>query len=402
MPLKRIDTLDVLRGIALLGIFFMNIEFFNRSILEMGIAPPAVDGATDIVFARVIELCVTGKFWILFSLLFGMGFVVMKTQAAKNQRAFIPLYLRRCIALLVFGLLHTAFLWPGDILHTYAIAACIFMLVPEIPAKYSIAFGVVLSMVMPLMSIFSGGVAMLQPELMAKQLGEVASELHVLSSKAAAVYQHGSYHEVTLQRIADFSELLGNELYVVMMALGFFFIGAGIMRSGVLLDTAKYRRILIVYGLLCGTVGALLILFSQSIHTYEPLTGKGLLYQGVMMLGNLPLALAYLCLIAIAMSYATIARLLKIFAPAGKMALSNYLLQSVVASTVFFGYGLGYWGQWGRSSLVLFVIVVYATQVVCSKLWLRYFNYGPMEWIWRAITYMQLPDMKKFSAAENS
>jgi uncharacterized protein len=400
--LARIDFLDVLRGIALLGIFLMNIEFFNRSLLLAGTFPPAADGNIDIMFARATEILITGKFWILFSLLFGMGFVVMKTQADLKGMKFIPMYLRRSFALLIFGLLHIAFLWSGDILHSYALAAFVFMFIPLIPSKYSILLGVMLAMTMPLVSLSTGILGLLMPELMGEELAAVASEFQSLAAEASPVYASGTYIEVTAQRMRDFSSILSNEIFVVMTALGFFFIGAGIMRSGALLNLEKYRSSFIKYGLIFGTLGVVLIAIAQGMHTYQPLSPKGMLHLGLMMIGNLPLSIAYLCLAAVLMGYSGAGRILKLFAPAGKMALTNYLMQSVIASSVFYGYGLGYWGQWGRASLVVFVIVVFATQIVFSHLWLRYFNYGPMEWIWRAITYMKLPQMKKLPALSHT
>ena len=94
------------------------------------------------------------------------------------------------------------------------------------------------------------------------------------------------------------------------------------------------------------------------------------------------------------MSFASGSKILGVLAPAGKMALTNYLMQSLIASTVFYGYGLGEWQRWGRADLVLFVLFIFIAQVIFSHAWLRYFRYGPIEWLWRALTYWKLPNMR--------
>src|SRR5262245_33859500 len=120
---ERIEELDVVRGFALIGVFLMNVEFFNRSIagIEEGM-PPGLTGL-DWFASWFIAYFVQGKFWTIFTLLFGMGFAVMLTRAERAGRPFLVPYLRRILALAVFGALHFIFLWAGDILFAYAIAA---------------------------------------------------------------------------------------------------------------------------------------------------------------------------------------------------------------------------------------------------------------------------------------
>src|SRR6187399_494364 len=126
---ERIQALDVVRGFALIGIFLMNIEWFNRPIAELGIGlPPSAQGA-DWLAGYLIYILVQGKFWTMFSLLFGMGFAVMLTRAERAGRSFLVPYLRRIAALAAFGAIHHIFLWAGDILFSYAVAAmCLLLL----------------------------------------------------------------------------------------------------------------------------------------------------------------------------------------------------------------------------------------------------------------------------------
>ena len=126
---ERIQALDVVRGFALIGIFLMNIEWFNRPIAELGIGLPATASGADWLAGYLIYILVQGKFWTMFSLLFGMGFAVMLTRAERAGRSFLVPYIRRIAALAMFGALHHIFLWAGDILFSYAVAAmCLLLL----------------------------------------------------------------------------------------------------------------------------------------------------------------------------------------------------------------------------------------------------------------------------------
>jgi len=392
--IARIEVLDVLRGFALLGIFLMNIEYFNRPIQEFGQGIPAATVGLDYTIARLIEIFVTGKFWVLFSLLFGMGFVVMQTQLTQDGRPFEAIYLRRTAALMVFGLLHTAFLWPGDILHSYALVAFVFMWLPFISVPANGFLGVGFYCAPAFMLLLSG---LMSSSMTADQVAAAAkdsADTAELAMQAARVYSAGDYWQVTQQRWQDFMLMLNYETFVFIGAFGIFLIGAGIMRSGRLLDL-KGNRSFFLKAMAATAVMAAAFIGSAQLFSGEGMSdNEGMIADALMMFGNLPLSLFYLCTIAFAMSSAIGSKTLGLLAPAGKMALSNYLMQSLIASSVFYGYGLGLWAQWGRAHLALFVIMVFIMQVIFSHLWLRYFRYGPMEWLWRALTYWSLPAMR--------
>lgn len=393
--LARIEVLDVLRGFALLGIFLMNIEYFNRPFQEFGMGIPSDTKGIDYVAARLTEIFVTGKFWILFSMLFGMGFVVMQTQASRDDRPFHSLYLRRTIALLVFGLLHIAFLWSGDILHSYALVALVLMWLPVIPVRASFFIGICLYLAPAFLSLLSGVLLSFLPaaeldKVMAGSGGNSQSALDV-----AMVYANGDYFDVMQQRGRDFLHILAYEPFVFISAFGIFLIGAGVMRSGRLLDLAANRSFFLKAMVYSSLMAAALIGLASVFHGHGAMEPKGMIEQALMMVGNLPLSLFYLSGIAYAMSYLPGRKVLGLLAPAGKMALTNYLMQSLIGSLVFYGYGLGMWNQWGRAELVMFVMAVFIAQIILSHLWLRHFQYGPMEWLWRSLTYWTLPPMRR-------
>ena len=216
----------------------------------------------------------------------------------------------------------------------------------------------------------------------------------LLAVQAANAYAHGNYWEVVNQRLSDFLHMLSFEPYVFIGALGIFLIGAAIMRSGRLLDLKANRSFFLKSLMVCALLAAGTIGIANIVHGHSMMTSQGMLEQALMTIGNLPLSLFYLCSIAYAMSFVSASKILRLLAPAGKMALTNYLMQSLIASTVFYGYGFGFWNQWGRAELALFVMAVFIAQVILSHLWLRHFRYGPMEWLWRALTYWTLPSLR--------
>ena len=392
--LARIEVLDVLRGFALLGIFLMNIEYFNRPFQEFGEGIPATTVGWDYTVARLTEIFVTGKFWVLFSMLFGMGFVVMQTQAALNGREFKLLYLRRTIALLIFGLLHIVLLWSGDILHSYALVAFVLMCLPLMSLRACGLIGVMLYLA-PACLLFLSSVSMaLLPEAELEKIAFESADNANHAAQAANVYAQGNYWEVVSRRLSDFLHMLSFEPYVFIGALGIFLIGAAIMRSGRLLDLKANRSFFLKSLMVCALLAAGTIGIANIVHGHSMMTSQGMLEQALMTIGNLPLSLFYLCSIAYAMSFVSASKILRFLAPAGKMALTNYLMQSLIASTVFYGYGFGFWNQWGRAELALFVMAVFIAQVIFSFFWLRYFRFGPMEWLWRALTYWTLPPLR--------
>lgn len=392
--LARIEVLDVLRGFALLGIFLMNIEYFNRPFQEFGQGIPPGTIGLDYLIARLTEIFVTGKFWVLFSMLFGMGFVVMQTQARLDGRPFKAIYLRRTIALLIFGLLHIALLWSGDILHSYALVAFVLIWLPLMSVRASSWIGASLYLAPAFLLLMSGMMMGFLPEEELKKVAIGEGENTQSALEAAKIYASGDYAAVVQQRLLDFLHVLTFEPFVLISAFGVFLMGAAIMRSGRLLDLKANRNFLLKATIYCGLLASTLIGLASLFNGHNVMTPRGMLEQALMMMGNLPMSLFYLSAIAYAMSFVSGTKILRLLAPAGKMALTNYLMQSLIASTVFFGYGLGFWNQWGSADLALFVVSVFIAQVIFSHIWLRYFRYGPMEWLWRALTYWTLPPMR--------
>lgn len=392
-PSQRLDNLDVLRGLALLGIALMNVEYFSASMLDVsdGIDPRA--RGLDWLADAFVYLFVRSKFWTLFSLLFGMGFAVMLERARAAGRGFAPLYLRRCIGLLAIGLAHYWLVWAGDILFSYALTALVLLAlfrntpVPRLwrwgVGIWTVLIGLLLAMsaLMPLVDDAGG------PAGMAAQAELRAAEL--------AAYSHGSYAEATAVRMRYFLYSLGFNFVLVPLVLGMFLVGAWLVRSGAMAQPGRHRGLFVRLAW-CGGIGGLALTVASLLVDADPggtPTARSMLAGGLHMAGAPLMSLAYIALVVLALQHGV--RWLGVLAPAGRMALTNYLGQSLVGTWLFYGYGLGLWGEVSRAWQVLGVVLVFALQLLLSRWWLARFRYGPLEWLWRAFTYWRWPTLRR-------
>ena len=398
-PENRLHLMDALRGFALLGILLMNIEFFNRSVHDYMSGIDTSPGAAGIA-AWIVYVFVQGKFWVLFSLLFGMGFALMQDRLEGTGRPFGRLYFRRTLALMAFGLLHIVLLWPGDILFAYSITALVLMAFLKVRGVAVLITGMGLYFAVSALWVLLGAALGFMPEDAKAGMAEEMSKELSLAVESDRIYATGGYLEISLHRAQEyFTVMLQTVLmFQVPMALGVFLLGAWLLRSGRIQNAGAHLRFWTLTLLLGGLVGAFFVHSSLSVGVnFDVRTqmGDALLAAGLMALGSLPLSMAYLAAFVLLFQTGLGARVLGLLAPAGRMALTNYLLQSLVCSLLFYGYGLGWYGEVDRWGQVQIALLIFAAQVALSPLWLRHFRYGPLEWFWRGLTYGHLPALRK-------
>lgn len=394
---ERMPVLDVLRGFALLGIFLMNIEWFSRPMQEMSFGIDGAAAGADYVAAWLIYVFVQGKFWVLFATLFGMGFAVMAMRGTPGGN-FTRTYLRRCAALLAFGVVHALTLWTGDILHAYALAGLALLAFATLGDRWLPWIGLAGYLGVAGFMLLNGLALAFMP-LEDLGMGDYFAELEADGVAAAAVYSGGSFVEATGQRLRDFASLsLQADILLVPAAVSVFLLGMWLVRSGRMNDIAAQRPFFLRLALIALALGlpitAAGVALGVSFEGWDEL-GRATIAMSVMFLGALPLSFGYLALVVLVMSSPAASKALSWLAPAGRMALTNYLMQSLVASIIFMGYGFGQWGQIGRAGQAGIVFAVFAAQVVLSHLWLSRFRFGPMEWLWRWLTYGRRPPMRR-------
>ncbi|WP_146910284.1 DUF418 domain-containing protein [Arenimonas daejeonensis] len=405
LPQERIQAMDVLRGFALLGILLMNIEGMvgplNGALTGVDQALTGADRIAD----TLVYLFVQGKFYPLFSLLFGMGFAVMLVRAEAAQRPFFMTYLLRVLALMAIGLAHALLVWSGDILFTYSLIAVVLLLffrrtpVSRLP-KWGIAFILLpsvlilgLGALVSLVQMVPGSAAQMDAS-MAEQGAQMAA---VLEAQRQA-YGSGTFAEATAQRLADLKMMMGFLMFWGPQLLGLFLVGAWFVRSGVIARPQEHERFHRRLRVVALPVGLAMVLVSYLLAPTSDMVTMNLrtsTAMGLFTLGGTLMALGYLAWIVKGLQSPALAGPLARLAPAGQMALTNYLLQSLICTGIFFGYGLGYFEQLSRAWQVPFVFALFLLQVLWSRAWMSRFRMGPMEWLWRAATYLRLPPMRR-------
>jgi uncharacterized protein len=339
-----------------------------------------------------VYIFVQGKFFTLFSLLFGAGFAVMAQRAEVAGRDFTRFYLRRSLGLLGIGLVHALLLWSGDILVVYALLSFLLLAFREAPRAWLPVMGVLAYLAAIGLMLLLGALMLLVPdEVTAAQ----ATHAQAAIEAQRQAYGHGTYGQAVLQRLRDFGASLGALLVVGPQVLGMFLIGSWFARSGAIAHPDAHQRLFTWLRRGALPLGLALML---ACAWYQPWLAPGRFdlrsaaaYGGTAVAGLL-MCLGYLAW-GVRWSHA-----LRWLAPAGRMALSNYLAQSLVCTLLFYGYGLGWFEQMGRAWQLLFAVALFAAQVALSRAWLRHFRFGPMEWLWRAITYWRWPPLRRDAA----
>ena len=405
MPTEnRLEHLDVLRGFALLGILLVNFEWFARPLqaIAMG-AEPGLAGA-DLAVDWLIAALAEGKFYPLFSMLFGAGFALMFERASRRQTPFWGIYIRRLVLLLLFGIGHMLLVWAGDILVVYSLCAFVMILFfRNTPLKRLWKWALVFLLI-PTAFLWMGAtfvtLSKADPELHAEVIASFEKDekgMQDIVARAATVHAKGTYLDNIAQRIEDAGFVLTHFMFWVPPILGFFLIGRWLVQSGRLTHPHEHRMFFRRWrtrGLVLGlplTVAATALLHQANLTmpTIDVAVGATLAIAASVLL-----AMAYLSMVTLG------SERLKVLAPAGRMALTNYLAQSLFWTWMFYGHGLGLWSQVPRWSHLLLALGFFAIQVWISHWWLARFRFGPAEWLWRSLTYWQAQPMRR--SAEQS
>ncbi|MFT4197713.1 MAG: DUF418 domain-containing protein [Pseudoxanthomonas sp.] len=402
---ERLPVLDVARGFALLGILLMNMEgFFGPPVVAVGGLDPALRGA-DRWADAAIYILVQGKFYALFSLLFGMGFAVMGARADAAGRRFDGLYLRRSGALLGIGLGHALLLWSGDVLASYALLSLpLLVLGRRLSRDGLLALAAYLFVLVPLLLFALGLFGSMQKGTEAWRHAVAAGTREYLDTLQAQrqAYGQGGWMQATAQRVRDLGQALCWLPLLGLPPLAMFLLGAWGVRAGVLADPARWTRLYAALRQGALPLGLALMLASFALAPATPLLDPDLREGTAAALARIAsgsMCLGYFAWLARALQSPAWAPRLAWLAPAGRMALSNYLLQSLLCTSLAYGYGLGLFGRVPRAWQVVLALALYALQLLASRWWLARFRFGPAEWLWRSLTYLRPQPMRRAAPA---
>ncbi|MDB6117737.1 MAG: hypothetical protein JWO08_1518 [Verrucomicrobiaceae bacterium] len=378
---ERHTTLDVLRGVALFGVLWVNLQTsFRLSLFEHLFTFHTHGGWVnewiDLVTAWLIEF----KAFTVFSFLFGVGACIQAERTASRGISASRFMLRRFAVLLGIGLGHMFLVWNGDILCLYAICGILLIPLIRLPSAALVALGLA-AISLTFLPISSA-------------LIPSAEAMRTQAAASTPVYAHGTYHQIF---VVSWTETWYFIVPLLISALpktfGLMLLGIASWRSGILKQPARHRRLLAgIFG--CFTaVGAL----ATSMIFWSASTGRALPVPPALVdaFSYVPLALGLTAGLVLWLNWSSAGPIAHLFAAAGQMALTNYLMQSLVFSLVFYGFGLGLFGRLSPASAGLIGIGVFALQLVASRTWLRHYRFGPMEWLWRSFTYRQAQPMRR-------
>ena len=367
----RIDAVDVVRGVALFGVLTVNLLMEFRVSIFAQFIPGQLPHALDAWVESAVESALELKAFALFSLLFGVGLAMQFERLQPSGRPFYFL-LRRILALLGFGLLHLVFIWNGDILTEYAIAAlCVlpWLHAPRWLLAVSSSVFLLLYAEAPLM-----------PQVF---VWPDNSQLAAAVDLAQRVYPTCTLAACWHQNVGELSLILPLHVFIFPRTLGLILLGAWLWRSGAIRRMGERRGRLLFVATACLAAGAWLTHLADA-RTFVDTTWLADLVAGM---GPVALAVGYGAAFAwMALRYAGAAWLVPL-ASVGRMAFSNYIAQSLIFTAIFFGFGLGLFGRVGAAPAFALGITVYVLQAASSTLWLRHFQYGPLEWFWRVLMY---------------
>jgi uncharacterized protein len=370
-PGERIDAIDVLRGIALFGVLAINVvNEFRVSIFEEFLPVASTTGTLDRAVQTFLTMAVELKAMALFSLLFGIGMAIQFERLAPDPRRG-RLLARRLVILLVIGVAHLFLIWNGDILTEYSLAGFIALPLlwgPRWLLAAAASLFLALYLVMPL----------LPPVVPWPTTAWIRD--HV--AEARQVYGTGGFLEILSFRIRETASILPLHVFILPRTIALFLFGMLVWRT----DVIRHRRILVGAATIGIVVGAALTVASEQ----PALLGLPLPERigfSLDRLATLLLAIGYAAAILGFVSTRPGTTMLAWAAPLGRMAFTNYLAQSVIFGWIFYGYGLGLFGRLDIVTALAIGVCVYVAQVMISTQWLRYYRFGPIEWLWRSLMY---------------
>ncbi len=400
---ERADILDILRGFALLGILLANSAVFSFYVMQNpGVTAGFSTAAIDKWLAWVHYVFIDGKFYSLFSLLFGIGFSIIFLRNKNAGRNGLTIFYRRLFVLLLFGIAHCLLIWDGDILMFYAIVGIFLPLFRNVSDKTLLILAICLllsPLIFDLLKVLSDGKLNVSKPFL--EAAVARDKVIGLSEENAATWLlvNKDYKHILDWNSSGiwFGWYLRMDSNRPVKVLAMFLLGLYIGRHQIFMQLKQFKPMLKKVQWLGWGLG----IPAGLLHAYFEMDGKrlpaasGLFDTLFYALNVAPLALGYAATIALWYVNGKMIPQLKPLRHVGRMALTNYFMQSIMAIAIYYGIGMGLGAKFGPAFFMPIAIGIFFRQVIYSKIWMTYFNYGPLEWIWRMLTYGRLLKLKK-------
>ena len=406
----RYESLDAIRGVAVMGILAMNIVAFADPFSAY--SNPVAGGPVsnlDVGTWFFNFILIDSKMRGLFSMLFGASTLLVIQSAVAAGRSAVGTHYSRMFWLAIFGLIHFYLIWFGDILFLYAMCGLLLFAFRNLSVKaliiWAVTFFVVGMAILTLgwMSFVLAEAGKLPPEATAQIRDELANMGPNATGYAKEVADYlGSYQSIVAYRMG---EKAGEPFVAAFMfmweTMGLMLVGMALFKSRMLTgdwDTARYRK-WAARGFLIGAPPLIGLAWYQYAEGFSAVSifGASLLFSVPF---DVAMTIGWAALIMLLIQNAASPAVRARLAATGRMAFTNYLTTSIVMTTIFYGYGLGLFGSVGRAALYLFCFGMWAAMLAWSKPWLARFHYGPLEWLWRSLSRLSLQPMRKTAAVQ--
>ena len=391
----------MLRGLAVLGILIMNIQSFalpaSAYINPTSFEPGSLMGYNLWVWL-VSHIFADGKFMAIFSMLFGAGIIMLSSKAKKEHLRSSDLQSRRFVWLLIMGLAHAYLLWYGDILLAYTICGFFMFIFRGKKSKNLFRLSILFLTIGSLISLVlgysvplweQGEFEQLRSEIWTPSGMDLAEEIEFYRSNWERQMFLRAPKAFELQTIVFLSDTFWRVSGLMLLGMAFYK-----KRVFIAKQSRKYYRRMIGYGM---GIGLPLVAIGLMLHfNFEWEFRKSFYYFSQFNYwGSVLMAIGYTGFVMMLVKLGPATWITKRLSEVGKMALTNYLMQSVICTIIFYGHGLKLFADLDRSVLALLVLVIWVFQIAFSHVWLSYFRQGPFEWIWRSLTYGKLQPMYK-------
>lgn len=378
---KRLLWIDAARGFAIFGIFMVNVGAFSAPYFMHGGEAEAWPEPINHFVQMIIDVFFQASFYTLFSLLFGFGFQIMIDRLTEKGSPVYKTLFRRMLILISFGLIHAFIIWYGDILLSYGIIGLFLLLFVKVKDKTLIIWAILL------MGICVTYYSMFLYEFR-QFLGFVD---HEAIKQAIVNYQSNSLSTIWSQNYADWTYANGGISYLFLTGtlLPLFLVGMFIARKQWLHDLEKFHRVL-----KWGCFISLVLFLALKLGPYA--FGNPMWFSFIQdNIGGSTSALFYIFSIGLLARTDIGMKIMKPFIHVGRMSLTNYITQSIIMFVLFYGIGFGLYDTVSPLEGIVIVVVVYTLQVFASIWWFKHYRFGPLEWIWRGLTYNKKQPFRK-------
>lgn len=378
---NRIEHIDIMRGFAILGIFIVNIGAFSAPYFLYGGNPESWETLLEQFTLAMVDILFQGSFYTMFSILFGFSWQLMIDRMQQRGTAVTSFLLRRQLILIVFGLMHAFLLWHGDILLSYGLIGLLLFSFIEVKDRTLL--------------LWAGVLLVGSSLLFTRMLYDVRFILDYTDEaaigKAIDHYSSGNIFVIWGQNVHDWNMTNSGVglLLLIPIILPMFLLGMYLARKRIFHEPEKHQYLL---GKLLIITFIFSVLFKFGPYVFGNPTWLGYIQDNI---GGTASALFYMTLIVFIQRTRIGDKILQPLKNVGRIALSNYILQSVVCFILFYGVGFGLYDSVVPSVTVGIVITVYFIQIFLSKWWLSKFRFGPLEWVWRSLNYKKRQPFKR-------